>query len=199
MATGKTTRRSLPYPKTTDAPKVATDMEALAEALDNDVEGGQGTLAARPGAPYTRGRLYVVQGDTTTANNGIVWWDNGTNWIAVTQLAAESVGTSQLEPEAVTRGKIEANLIADNGTALKIQAGAHNLGARSAGWLESSIPLSYTFPTACVSFVAVAYGTVNNAGMDLAAASVESAGAGRVVIDNNVEQQINVNYIAAGY
>lgn len=80
MASGTTARRKLIFPKATDAPKVTTDIEGLANQLDNDVEGGQGTLAARPAAAL-RGRVYMVQGDPTPANNGVLWWDTGATWI----------------------------------------------------------------------------------------------------------------------
>jgi len=80
---GKTARRSLPYLETTDAPKIHEAQQLLANALDNDVIGGQGTLAERPGSPFIRGRLWYVKGDSTAINNGIMWWDNGTGWVAV--------------------------------------------------------------------------------------------------------------------
>lgn len=79
---GKTARRSLPYLETTDPPVVHEALKLLAEKLDNDAETGQGTLAERPAAAL-RGRIWVVQGDSTEANNGVVWWDTGSTWIAL--------------------------------------------------------------------------------------------------------------------
>lgn len=43
---------------------------------------GQGTLAARPTAG-TQGRYYTVRGDGTTANNGRVFYDDGSAWFEV--------------------------------------------------------------------------------------------------------------------
>jgi hypothetical protein len=82
MPTGKTARRSLPYLEPTDAPKLHETGQLLAAALDNDVEGGQGTLAERPAAKL-RGRVYTVQGDATAVNNGILWWDTGATWVPI--------------------------------------------------------------------------------------------------------------------
>jgi hypothetical protein len=80
MPSGATARRKLPFIKPTDAPKISELSELLANALDNDVEGGQGTLAERPAAKL-RGRIWMVQGDATEANNGNIWWDTGAIWV----------------------------------------------------------------------------------------------------------------------
>lgn len=82
---GKTTHRSLPYLETSNPPVFHEAGKLLAERLDNDIEGGQGALAARPAAGL-RGRVYVVQGDPTESNNGIVWWDTGSTWLPVNSL-----------------------------------------------------------------------------------------------------------------
>jgi hypothetical protein len=66
----------------TDPDKLSADIQALAVALDSDVVGNQGTLAARPAASL-RGNIYVVQGDATPANNNVAWWDTGSTWIAI--------------------------------------------------------------------------------------------------------------------
>jgi hypothetical protein len=79
---GKTARRLLSFLLTTDPPEIHSAAELLANQLDNDVEGGQGKLSERPAAKL-RGRVYVVEGDATAANNGIIWWDNGTTWVAL--------------------------------------------------------------------------------------------------------------------
>src|SRR5262249_39724400 len=81
MASGATARRKLQFPKPTDADKICSDLEGLAIQLDKDAETGQGTLAERPAAKLY-GRLYMVQGDGTAANNGILWWDTGSTWIS---------------------------------------------------------------------------------------------------------------------
>lgn len=43
---------------------------------------GQGILASRPAAGKA-GRFYMVIGDSTAANNGILWYDNGSGWTQV--------------------------------------------------------------------------------------------------------------------
>lgn len=82
MPSGKSSRRNLPFLETTDAPKYHEWGQLLAAALDNDVEGGQGILSARTNASI-RGRVYMVQGDATAANNGILWWDTSATWVAL--------------------------------------------------------------------------------------------------------------------
>ena len=78
MTWGESARRKLKYLLTTEPPKIHEWGQLLAEALDNDCETGQGTLAERPAAK-TRGRLYMVQGDATAANNpnrsGYTGWE----------------------------------------------------------------------------------------------------------------------------
>lgn len=90
-----TARLSIPTPLSTEAPDGPAQMLALANVLDVAVIYGQGTLANRPtstsGSPGIQGRTYLVLGDGTAANNGIVWWDTGTGWIALNRGA---VGTS---------------------------------------------------------------------------------------------------------
>lgn len=96
MALGKTARRLLPFPKATDAPAVTADIQALATALDNDVEIHQGKLSERPAAALS-GRMYLVQGDATPANNGIIWTDNGSTWVAPPSLTFQSYALVEAE------------------------------------------------------------------------------------------------------
>ena len=79
-----TPRLVLPYPAPTAPADVPADIQALATGIDVAATVAQGTLAARP-APSTMGRLYMVQGDATAANNGILWWDTGSTWVRVRQ------------------------------------------------------------------------------------------------------------------
>jgi hypothetical protein len=106
---GKTTRRLLTFIKPTDAPELSLLSEKLANQLDNDVEGGQGKLSERPSAAL-RGRLYVVQGDATAANNGIVWWDTGGTWIAVNTV--RQAGSNSL----VSWGQVTATGVVEAGS-----------------------------------------------------------------------------------
>lgn len=84
-----TLRLSLPFPKAdnSEAPLGPAQIEALALALDNAAIYSQGILSSRPtstsGNPGIQGRYYLVIGDSTAANNGILWLDNGTGWEAV--------------------------------------------------------------------------------------------------------------------
>jgi len=81
-ASGRSARRLLQFFKTTDAPTISAWTEALAAQLDNDVEAKTGKLSERPAAALF-GRLFYVAGDSTAANNGILWLDNGTSWSAI--------------------------------------------------------------------------------------------------------------------
>lgn len=80
-----TPRLSIPTPLSTEAPDAPTELAAMAAALDNLAPYGQGILAIRPtssgGSPGIQGRLYYVLGDSTPANNGILWLDEGTGWV----------------------------------------------------------------------------------------------------------------------
>lgn len=107
MASGKSARRLLQFFKTTDAPNISAWSEALAAQLDNDVEGGQGKLSERPAASL-RGRIFVVQGDATAANNGIVWWDTGASWLAVNLPANGQTYSAKVER---TSGEYEPSSI----------------------------------------------------------------------------------------
>ena len=85
---GTTTRLQLPYPGPSDGPDGADVpywAQLLAEALDDAALYGQGILSNRPvstaGSPGIAGRLYFVIGDSTTANDGVLWLDYGTGWI----------------------------------------------------------------------------------------------------------------------
>jgi hypothetical protein len=124
MASGRTARRLLQFCKPTDAPAISSYTEALANQLDNDVEGGQGKLSERSAAKL-RGRIYVVQGDATEANNGIVWWDTGSTWIAVNGL---------LDTKNVAAGKA-------------LLATGNSYGARTSRSLEAALTPSVSGPT----------------------------------------------------
>lgn len=77
---GTTPIRARPYPELSDAPDVATDIQALADNLDTAPTVGVGTLASRP-TPSAPGNRYFVYGDSTAANNGIEWLDTGSAWV----------------------------------------------------------------------------------------------------------------------
>jgi hypothetical protein len=116
MASGTTARRKLLFPKSTDAPKVTTDIEGLANQLDNDVEIKTGTLAARPG-PSLFGKMYYVTGDATVANNGILWLDLGASWTVANSTAAGQVYSAEasraintlFEPSATRATQVVVN------------------------------------------------------------------------------------------
>lgn len=140
MASGKSARRLLQFFKTTDAPAISAWSEALVAQLDNDVEGGQGTLAGRPVAAL-RGRVWVVQGDATEANNGIVWWDTGATWIALNAaLDTKNVAAGKAllatgnayQKKAVTKAEVEAGFEV-SATRMVFIA---NIGAIEAGKVE---------------------------------------------------------------
>lgn len=83
---GFTSRLKLPWPlqDNSEAPTGPAQIKALADALDGAAVYSQGILSDRPvstsGSPGIDGRLYYVKADSTAANNGILWLDNGTGW-----------------------------------------------------------------------------------------------------------------------
>lgn len=103
---GTTPRLGLPYPGLTDGPDGADVpywVQALAEAVDNAALYSEGILASRPtstaGVPGIEGRFYYVIGDATPANNGILWLDYGTGWVAVNS-AGTVIGLLADQPAA---------------------------------------------------------------------------------------------------
>lgn len=144
MASGRTARRALDYPLTTDAYKIAGDIQALATQLDNDAETGQGTLSARPVAS-TRGRVYYVTGDAEAKNNGILWWDSGSVWVAVggtgewqsfLSLGEHIEGsTAQLQEPKVR--------LEQGGTVVRMRGGLKPLEARPAESVIATLPPGY--------------------------------------------------------
>lgn len=81
MASGKTTRRALPFPVKGDSDKVASDIASLAETLDNDAEtGAVEETAELPGPPYLRGRIFEVK------NQANIFWDTGEGFLPINAL-----------------------------------------------------------------------------------------------------------------
>ncbi len=98
MASGLSPRLHLPYPLETDVPDVAADVQSLTTALDHTAITSQDTLANRPAAAAS-GKQHMVQGAGTSANNGILWWDTGSAWIAVNPNVSKA-GTRATRPAA---------------------------------------------------------------------------------------------------
>lgn len=74
--------KSWPYPLESDVPDVASDIHALALALDNVPNCWAGTLAGRASVTtQTAGDFYLVIGDSTPTNNGVLWTWNGSAWV----------------------------------------------------------------------------------------------------------------------
>ena len=101
---GATTRLALPYPLAADSPAGHTQMQALANAIDNAVIFGQGLLSARPAAAI-QGRIYFA---TDTA---IFYYDTGSAWISINVIADGSVTNAKLAADAVTAAKIAADAV----------------------------------------------------------------------------------------
>lgn len=69
------------------------NFRAFADSLAQYLGGSQvlgGTLAARPSAG-TANRIYIVRGDSTTSNNGLVYADNGSTWVLIGQSLRQAV------------------------------------------------------------------------------------------------------------
>ena len=75
--------RGRQYPDENASPDVASDLGILANALDTAPVVTQGVLAARPAAAAA-GNRYMVEGDSTQANNGHEWYDTGSVWVPAT-------------------------------------------------------------------------------------------------------------------
>lgn len=81
LASGKTSRRSIPFPLKTDPDTITADMGELAKALDNDAETGNVKKHSELPAAKTRGRQWQVTEDTEALNG--IYWDTGTEWIPI--------------------------------------------------------------------------------------------------------------------
>lgn len=78
---------SLSVPDRGDYALGPANFRSFADSLAPYLGGSQvlgGTLAARPAAG-TANRIYIVRGDSTTQNNGLVYADNGSAWVLVGQ------------------------------------------------------------------------------------------------------------------
>ena len=75
-----TDRFQLPYPEETDANDYPAHMLLLAARIKTLMMGwSTGKLSDRSAAGIN-GRFFSVSGDPTTANNGRIFYDNGTTW-----------------------------------------------------------------------------------------------------------------------
>ena len=77
---GTTTRFQIPFPEETDANDYPTHMSQLAAKIDGSMAAwSTGPLGNRPPAGFN-GRFYCVSGDTTSSNNGLLFFDDGSAW-----------------------------------------------------------------------------------------------------------------------
>ncbi len=84
---------SLSVPDRGDYALGPAQFRSFADSLAPYLGGSQvlgGTLAARPSAGTAK-RLYVVAGDSTASNNGLVYYDNGSAWVLVGQSLRQAV------------------------------------------------------------------------------------------------------------
>lgn len=92
---------SYPNPDRSDVPDIPLHIGNVVAGLEQSAMYGQGTLAARP-AFGKQGRIYAATDQTPPA----VWWDTGTLWFKVGQLAAGGVGTTELADGSVVTIKL---------------------------------------------------------------------------------------------
>lgn len=147
-----TARRGLPKCDLTDTANVPRDVNALADALDNDaVDVPQDTLANRPAAS-TAGRYFFA------TDENILYRDNGSAWkvigpfvvddsVTSAKIATGAVGTDELAASAVTSAKISDGTIAKSDLATAVQEALWDVGdikavakavtadAEPSGWL----------------------------------------------------------------
>lgn len=109
-----TARLALPYPVLANSANVPADITALANALDSLAVWGQGTLAARPAAVGTTGRIYyATDNGHVYVNTGTAWVDIGPNVvgpdsITAAMIAPDAVGSSELANDSVDTAAIQA-------------------------------------------------------------------------------------------
>lgn len=110
MASGKTLRRSIPYPLKTDPDTITADVGNLAKVLDNDAETGSVKNHTELPAAKTRGRIWQV----TEGEEKGLWWDTGAAWITAGQYIENlSIIAAKLAKEAVTTEKIAKEAVGD--------------------------------------------------------------------------------------
>lgn len=83
-------------------------------------------------------------------------------------------------------------------TGLKLQVGSVGLGEQAGGYSTHFIKLPTAWATAHLAFIATG-NAVNNAGFYVNAAAVENLAEGFVVINNNTNQDVSINWISIGY
>lgn len=107
-----TARLALPTPTLSEAADVPASMLALATALDQSGQWGQGTLAARPAAIGVTGRLYFATDEQKLyINTGTAWVSigpsvSGIDSITAFEIAMDAVGASELANNAVDTAAI---------------------------------------------------------------------------------------------
>src|SRR5690606_3476075 len=100
MAVTKTTRLNQTRWSSGQDSVARTDFDSDAASLEANVAlFKEGTLAERPPAGV-RGRFYTVKGDSTAANNGRQFYDNGTEWRAVSYSNGMLVESNNTETAA---------------------------------------------------------------------------------------------------
>lgn len=123
MASGTTPVKGWPYPLESDVPDVAADIHSLALSHEHLANCWVGSLAGRSAVTtQTAGDRYVVEGDSTPANNGVEYVWTGSAWseIAPTWVnlsLASGLGTfaGTYTPAArVSRGTVELRGAVEN-------------------------------------------------------------------------------------
>lgn len=180
----KTTNRELETPKASNSPTITADLKKLAEELDNDGEILYGKLSERPSEPK-RQIVYVVVGDATESNNGLVFVSNASKeWIEVNgdirsgQIASSAVTATKLASEAVETAKIKNEAVA----AAKLGAGAATGAKLGEGTVRQETGTTQSF----LSWGNIAEnGTTNGGTGDFASSKI---GTGEYLIKWNTEK-----------
>lgn len=147
-----TTRRGLPKADLADTANVPRDVNALADALDNDaVDVPQDTLANRPAAGTAGLYFFATDENVLYRDNGAAWKVIGPyvldDSVTAAKIATGAVGSSELASSAVTSDKIADGTITKADLAAAVQealwdvgdvkaaAYAVTAGAEPSGWL----------------------------------------------------------------
>jgi len=122
-----TTRLAIPYPASSDPPNGPSQMQAIANALDNAaIDLAEGALGSRP-SPSIRGRWYYA------TDIGVLYRDSGSTW-RVVGLAADVVTAAHIVDGTITNAEINASAaIAESKLALASDAAAGTASRRTLG------------------------------------------------------------------
>jgi hypothetical protein len=159
MTTTVGDRLHLPAPDLDEAPDGPSAFTALINALNpQPAIDLQGVLSSRPAStpatPGVRGRLYAVIGDPDDSQNGIVWRDYGTGWIAIGNFAAAVSLPGDLTPPTIATNQNDYNPSGlSSASTLRLAASAAVQITGLAGGADGRLMIVHNVGTVPIAFV----------------------------------------------